>query len=129
EVESAAQAATALRPLAGDLAYVLMAIGLIGSGMLAVPVLTTSVAYAVSETFGWPWGLSRKPKQAVRFYLVISGATIAALVVSLSGINPMAALVWAAIINGLLAPPLLFVAMLVSNNRSIMGKQVNSLPV
>ena len=125
DLNTAADAAIALRPLAGNTAYILMAMGLIGTGFLAVPILTTSGAYAVCETFGWKWGLNRKLRGAKHFYLVIGASTIAALVINYAGINPIDALFWTAVINGLLAPPLLVIIMLVSNNAAVMGERVN----
>jgi NRAMP (natural resistance-associated macrophage protein)-like metal ion transporter len=125
EIQSAAEAAEALRPLAGDAATVLLALGLIGSGLLAIPVLTGSAAYAVCEGFRWPQGLDRKPGQAKGFYTVIVLATLAGTLLNFGGINPIDALFWTAVLNGFLAPPLLVVLMLVSNNRAVMGDRVN----
>jgi len=124
-IQSATDAAEALRPLAGDAAGILLAIGLIGSGFLAVPVLTSSAAYAVAETFGWKAGLDQKPNQAKPFYAVIVAVTLIGLLVNFIGINPIDALFWTAVINGFLAPPLLIIIMLISNNKEIMGKRVN----
>ncbi len=121
EIESAAQAAEALRPIAGDLAFALFAIGIIGTGMLAVPVLAGSAAYAVSEAFGWVEGLDRKPREAKAFYGVIALATLGGVALNFIGIDPMKALYWAAVVNGLLAPPLMFVTMLIASNRVAMG--------
>ena len=121
EIESAAQAAQALRPIAGDLAFALFAIGIIGTGMLAVPVLAGSAAYAVSEAFGWVEGLDRKPREAKAFYGVIALATLGGVALNFIGIDPMKALYWAAVVNGLLAPPLMFVTMLIASNPVAMG--------
>lgn len=129
DIDTAAQAAEALRPLAGEGAYLLMALGLIGSGLLAVPILTTSGAYAVCETFGWKWGLDKKLGGAKHFYLVIGASTVASLFIDYLGINPMDALLWTAVINGFLAPPLLVIIMLIANNPAVMGKRVNGLGV
>lgn len=126
EVGSAAEAAEGLRPLAGDAATALMALGLIGSGCLAVPVLTASAAFAVCEAFGWKCGLNHKPARAPRFYAIIAASTLLGLLLNLTGIDPMQALVWTAVLNGLLAPPLLVVVMLVANNKEVMGERVNS---
>ena len=126
EIESAAQAAEALRPLAGDLAFALFALGIIGTGMLAVPILAGSAAYAVSETFGWTEGLDRRPREAKAFYGVIALATAGGVALNLSGIDPMKALYWAAVVNGLLAPPLMVVTMLIARNPSVMGDLVIS---
>jgi NRAMP (natural resistance-associated macrophage protein)-like metal ion transporter len=125
DIQSAADAAQALRPLAGNAASVLFAIGIIGSGLLGVPVLTGSSAYAVSETFGWKCSLDEKPRHARRFYTVIAVSTLVGLLVNFVGVSPIAALFWTAVINGVVAPPLLVVVMLVSNNKSILGARVN----
>ena len=126
EIESAAQAAEALRPIAGDLAFALFAVGIIGTGLLAVPVLAGSAAYAVSETFGWTEGLNRKPKEAKAFYGVIVLATAGGIALNFIGVDPMKALYWAAVVNGLLAPPLMVVTMLIATNSRVMGKLVLS---
>jgi NRAMP (natural resistance-associated macrophage protein)-like metal ion transporter len=125
-IGTATDAAAALRPLAGEGATVLMALGLIGTGLLAVPILTGSAAYAVCETFGWRCSLDAKPARAKEFYLVVAASTIAGLSMHLFGINEMQALFWTAVINGFLAPPLLVVIMFISNNKAIMGHRVNS---
>src|SRR5207244_1005467 len=104
---SAADAAQALRPLAGDAAEIMLAIGLIGTGVLAVPILTGSAAYAVAEAMGWKYGLDRKPTRAREFYGVIVLATVIGMALNFLGINPIHALFYTAVINGLLAPPLL----------------------
>ncbi|MBL0924633.1 MAG: divalent metal cation transporter [Sphingomonadaceae bacterium] len=121
-VESSAQAAEALRPIAGDLAFTLFAIGIIGTGMLAVPILAGSAAYAVSESFGWVEGLDRKPREAKAFYATIAIATIAGLTLNYVGVDPIKALYWAAVVNGILAAPLMVVMMLIATNRAAMGK-------
>lgn len=126
EIESAAQAAEALRPIAGNLAFALFAAGIIGTGLLAVPVLAGSAAYAVSETFGWTEGLNRKPKEAKAFYGVIVLATAGGIALNFIGIDPMKALYWAAVVNGLLAPPLMVVTMLIASNPKVMGNLVLS---
>jgi NRAMP (natural resistance-associated macrophage protein)-like metal ion transporter len=126
DINSAADAAQALRPLAGNAAEVLFALGLIGTGALAVPILTGSAAYAVAEAMGWKYGLDRKPKRAKEFYAVIVGATVIGMALNFLGINPIDALFIAAVINGLLAPPLLVLIMLISNRRDIMGTRVNN---
>ncbi|WP_374285050.1 NRAMP family divalent metal transporter [Novosphingobium sp.] len=122
DIASAAQAAEALRPIAGDLAFALFAIGIIGTGLLAVPILAGSAAYAVSETFGWVEGLDRKPREAKAFYAVIALATAGGIALNFIGIDPMKALYWAAVVNGLLAPPLMVVTMLIARNRAVMGE-------
>ncbi len=125
EVNSAADAALALRPIAGEAAFLLMALALIGSGMLAVPILTASGAYAVAEMFGWKCGLDEKPGRAKEFYIVIAASTIVALGIDYIGIDPMKALFWVAVINGFLAPPLLVIVMLIANNRKVMKSRTN----
>ncbi|MEN9683891.1 MAG: hypothetical protein RIQ99_534 [Pseudomonadota bacterium] len=121
EITSAAQAAEALRPIAGEFAFGLFALGIIGTGLLAVPILAGSAAYAVSETFGWVEGLNRKPREAKAFYGAITAATLGGIALNFIGIDPMRALYWAAVVNGLLAPPLMVVTMLIARNRKVMG--------
>lgn len=121
DIESAAQAAEALRPIAGDFAFALFATGIIGTGLLAVPILAGSAAYAVSEAFGWVEGLDRKPREAKAFYGVIALATMGGVALNFIGIDPMKALYWSAVVNGLLAPPLMVVTMLIASNRAVMG--------
>ena len=125
-IDTAAQAAVALRPLAGNAAGALLAIGLVGAGLLAVPILTGSAAYAIGEAFGWRHSLAAKPRQALPFYGVIVASTAVGLLINFIGIKPFDALVWTAILNGLLAPPLLFLIMRISNDRKIMGQRVNN---
>jgi len=125
DVMSATEAAQALRPLAGDLSVLLFAIGLIGSGVLAVPVLTGSAAYGVSEAFGWRSGLSRSPSKAPGFYAVIVAATLVGMAINFLGINPITALVLCAVLNGIVAGPLIVLVMLVSNDRRAMGERTN----
>jgi NRAMP (natural resistance-associated macrophage protein)-like metal ion transporter len=125
-IESATDAAQALRPLAGDLSAVLLAVGLIGTGTLAIPVLSASAAYALSEAFGWEYGLNKNPGRARQFYAVIAVATVVGVGINYLGINPIDALFFTAVINGFVAPPLLVVIMLVSNDRKIMGDRTNN---
>ena len=127
QVETARQAAEALRPLAGDGAYLLFAIGLIGTGLLAVPVLAGSASFAIAELFGWRSGLDLTPRRGRRFYLVLAGAIVAGVMLNLGGTNPIRMLFLSAVLNGLLAPPLLVLVMLVGNNKTIMGTSVNGL--
>jgi NRAMP (natural resistance-associated macrophage protein)-like metal ion transporter len=124
-IVSATDAAQALRPLAGDASALLLALGLIGAGVLAVPVLTGSAAYAMSEAFGWRSGLDRKVTRAPQFYLVIVAATFVGMAINFLGINPIAALVLSAVLNGLIAAPLLVLVMLVSNDRAALGARTN----
>lgn len=125
QITSAADAAQALRPIAGDAATVLFAVGIIGAGCLAVPVLTASSAYAVAEALGWRRGLDARPRHARRFYAVIAASTLVGIAINFAGIDPISALFWTAVINGVLAPPLLVLVMLVSGDRRIMGCRVN----
>lgn len=122
DIDSAAQAAEALRPIAGDFAFALFAIGIIGTGLLALPVLAGSAAYAISEAFGWVEGLDRKPREAKAFYGAIAAAVLGGLALNFAAIDPMKALYWAAVVNGLLAPPLMVVTMLIARSRKVMGK-------
>jgi len=124
-IQSATEAAQALEPLAGNAASILLAFGLIGSGLLAVPILTGSSAYAVTGALGGRHGLDQKWQRAKLFYGVIIVSTLVAVLINFIGINPIRALFLAAVINGFLAPPLLVVIMLVANNRQIMGDRVN----
>ena len=125
-IGSATDAAQALRPIAGDAAAALLAVGLIGAGVLAVPVLAGSAAYGVSEAFGWKMGLDQKLMRAPQFYAVIAAAIGVGVAINFLGINPIDALVITAVINGLLAAPLLVLVMLISNNRRVMGERTNS---
>jgi NRAMP (natural resistance-associated macrophage protein)-like metal ion transporter len=123
-IQTATEAAEALRPLSSG-ATLLFALGLIGCGFLAVPVLTGSSAYAIGEAFGWNCGLSEKFRTAPRFYGIIIASTLVGMLINFLKIAPVTALFWTAVINGVLAPPLLVMIMLVSNNKKVMGKRVN----
>ena len=125
DITTATQAAMALRPFAGDAACLLFALGIIGSGFLAVPILTTSGAYALSQIYGWNHGLDHKWNQAKEFYAVIALSTVFGMIIPLTGINPIGALYWVAVINGVLAAPLLLVIMLIANNKRVMGGHTN----
>lgn len=120
EVETAAQAAEVLRPLAGRAAAALFAAGIIGTGLLAIPVLAGSVAYAAAELFGWREGLSRTFRQAPQFYGVIALATALGVLMVFAGVPEIRALYWAAILNGLVAPPLLVLVMVSAHDRRVM---------
>lgn len=122
EVDSAAQAAEALRPIAGSFAFAVFALGIVGTGLLAVPVLAGSAAYAVGEARGWPVGLARKPLQAKAFYGAIAVATLLGAVSNMLSLNPMTALVWVAVINGALAVPVMVLLMMMARSRRIMGE-------
>jgi len=125
EITSATDAAQALKPVAGEWASVLFAVGMIGAGFLAVPVLSGSSAYAIAETFGWKYGLDTKPWEAKQFYAVIALSTLVGIGIDFIGLNPIRALFWTAVINGLLSPPLLVLIMLASNNKKVMGGRTN----
>lgn len=122
-VRGAADAAEALRPIAGDFAGLLFAGGMIGAGLLATPILSGSAAYAVSETFGWNSGLQERWDRAKPFYGVIILATIAGMAINFLGIDPINALFYNAVLNGIIAPPLLVLVMLVARDRKVMGDQ------
>ncbi|HET8843345.1 MAG TPA: divalent metal cation transporter, partial [Ktedonobacteraceae bacterium] len=125
DVQTATDLAQALRPLAGNFATILLAVGLVGSGCLAVPVLAGSAAYAISEAFGWKYGLEKRPGRAKQFYTIIVVAMLVGAGMNFVGINPITALFWSAVINGVLAPPLLVLLMLIGNNPKVMGKRTN----
>ena len=120
DIETSAQAAEALRPIAGDLAFALFAVGIIGTGMLAVPVLAGSAAYAVTEMLGLKGSLAAKPNKARFFYSVIVVTTLLGVGLQFVGIDPAKALYWAAVVNGVLAAPLMAVMMLIARNRKAM---------
>jgi len=126
DIQTAQEAAEALRPLAGDTAYLLFALGLIGTGLLAIPVLAGSASFAVAELFGWRSGLDLSPRRGRRFYLVLAGAIVISMILDVFATNPIRMLFWSAVLNGILAPPLLLLVMLVGNNRHIMGEHTNS---
>jgi NRAMP (natural resistance-associated macrophage protein)-like metal ion transporter len=121
-IETSAQAAEALKPIAGEFAFVLFAVGIIGTGLLAVPVLAGSAAYAVGEACKWPTGLSRKPKQAAAFYSTLAAATALGMAITLTALNPIKALYWSAVINGIIAVPVMLVMMLMTSQTRVMGK-------
>ncbi|MFL6605407.1 MAG: NRAMP family divalent metal transporter [Steroidobacteraceae bacterium] len=122
EVSSAAQAAEALRPLAGNFAAALFSVGIIGTGLLSIPVLAGSAAYAVGEARGWPVGLARKPQKAKAFYAAIAVATLLGAAANVFKLNPVKALVWAALLNGMVAVPVMALLMLLSTSTVVMGK-------
>ena len=122
DVQTAAQAAQALRPLAGDLAFALFACGIIATGLLAVPVLASSAAYAVAEAFGWPEGLERHWSEAKEFYAIIAIATVVGTGLDFTPIDPMKALYWSAIVNGVVAVPIMVAMMLLAGNHRVMGQ-------
>jgi NRAMP (natural resistance-associated macrophage protein)-like metal ion transporter len=122
DIATSAQAAEALRPIAGEFAFALFALGIIGTGLLAVPVLAGSAAYAVSEVFGWAESLDAKPNDARAFYATIAAATLLGAALNFVGMDPVRALYWAAVVNGVLAAPLMAVMMLIVRNPKVMGR-------
>lgn len=125
DINSAAQAAQALRPLAGHTAGVLFTLGVIGVGFLAVPVMTTGAAYDLCQSIGWKNGLYRKPAEAKKFYAAIVGFTTIGIGLNFVGMNPIKALVLAGVVQGFSTPPLMLLIMRITNNSAIMGTQVN----
>lgn len=125
DISSAEQAATALRPVAGESAYMLFALGIIGTGMLSVPVLAGAASYAISESFKWKFGLYRKLKEAHAFYGVIIISMLAGLGINFIGLNPIKVLLYSGVANGLIAPIILVMIVLISSNKKIMGANVN----
>ncbi|MGG6896161.1 NRAMP family divalent metal transporter [Rhizobium sp. BR 315] len=121
-IESSAQAADALRPIAGNFAFVVFAIGILGTGLLAVPVLAGSSAYAIAEAWRRPVGLSRKPKHAKAFYATLVIACVLGMGILFTPVNPIQALYWSAVINGVVAVPVMTVAMLMTAKSQIMGE-------
>ena len=124
-ITTAAQAAEALRPIAGERTYLLFALGIIGTGMLAVPILAGSASYAISESFGWKFGLYRKLREANAFYGVIIISTAIGLAINFLGLDPIKALIYSAVANGLIAPVILVLIVLLSCNAKIMGRWTN----
>jgi NRAMP (natural resistance-associated macrophage protein)-like metal ion transporter len=121
DIATSAQAAEALRPLAGDAAFLLFSLGIIGTGMLAVPVLAGSAAYAVAETFEWKSGLDLKLLEAREFYAIIAFATLGGVLLDFTPIDPIKALFWSAVINGVIAVPIMVVMMLLADDPKVMG--------
>jgi Mn2+/Fe2+ NRAMP family transporter len=128
-IDSAAQAASALQPLAGDFAFLLFALGIVGVGLIGVPVLAGSAGYAMCEAMGWKWGLERTARDARGVYGVIVVSVLAGLAIQYSPVSPMRALYWSAVINGLVAVPLLAVVTLLASRRSVMGAFTAGKPI
>lgn len=126
EISTAAQAADALRPLAGRAAAWLFAAGVVGVGFLSVPIMTTGAAYDLCQVVGWKHGLHARPRDAKAFYAAIAGFTLIGTLLNFVGINPMKALVWAGIVQGFSTPPLMLLLMLLTGSREVMGDRVNS---
>ncbi|MGA2318983.1 MAG: divalent metal cation transporter [Thermodesulfobacteriota bacterium] len=125
QIDTVEQAAKALKPLAGNFAYLLFALGVIGTGLLAIPVLSGSLSYIVTETFGWKEGLDKKFDKAKAFYVIIAISLIVGLSLNYIGLSPIKALIYSAILYGLTAPVLIAIILHISNNKKIMGKNTN----
>jgi Mn2+/Fe2+ NRAMP family transporter len=121
-INSATQAADALRPLAGDFTFLLFALGIIGTGMLAIPVLAGSAAYGVAEAFGWHASLEAKAPDAVGFYAIIGAATVIGFGLGFTGIDALHMLVWSAVLNGIVAVPIMTMMMVIVSNSKLMGR-------
>jgi NRAMP (natural resistance-associated macrophage protein)-like metal ion transporter len=128
KIDTARQAAEALRPLAGNAAYLLFTLGLIGTGMLGVPVLAGSCAYAIAEAAAWRGSLEKKPRGARRFYAVLGLAMLIGLVINFARLDAVKMLFWTAVVNGVLAPPLILLVLLLTADRKVMGARVSSIP-
>ncbi|MFW0758749.1 NRAMP family divalent metal transporter [Pseudomonas sp. H11T01] len=126
EIQTAEQAANALRPIAGELAFWLFSGGIIGTGMLAIPVLAGSAAYAVAGTFRWRNSLEAKPESNKAFYSIITAATLLGVLICFAPIDPIKALIWSAVVNGVIAVPIMFIMMLMASHKEIMGTFVIS---
>jgi NRAMP (natural resistance-associated macrophage protein)-like metal ion transporter len=124
DIQTSSQAAEALKPIAGPLAFAIFALGIVGTGLLAVPVLAGSAAYALCESRQWPSGLARKPLQAKAFYATIVVATLSGIAITFSPLDPIKALFWSAVINGVVSVPVMAMMMLITSNKKIMGKFV-----
>jgi NRAMP (natural resistance-associated macrophage protein)-like metal ion transporter len=127
DIQTAAQAAAALRPLAGPASALLFTLGIVGTGMLGVPVLAGSAAYAVTEASGWRHGMDEKLWTAPQFYAVIAVSTVVGALLNYARIDAMRMLFWSAVLNGLLAPPLIIIILVVCNNRAVMGRHRNGV--
>ena len=125
QINTVEQAAQALQPLAGNAAYLLFAVGVIGTGLLAIPVLSGSLSYIITETFGWQQGLDKKFSEARAFYSIIAVSLLLGLLMNYMGISPIKALIWSAILYGLTAPVLIAIILHIANNKKIMGKYTN----
>ena len=124
DIQSSAQAAEALKPIAGAFAEVIFALGIVGTGLLAIPVLAGATAYAVGEGRRWPVGLARKPKEAVAFYAVLALSAAIGIALNFTAINPISALYWSAVINGVLAVPVMVLLMFMARRKDVMGRFV-----
>ena len=129
DIQTSSQAAEALRPVAGNFAFAIFALGIIGTGLLAVPVLAGSAAYALGEARKWPVGLARKPKRAKAFYGTVVAATMVGSLASFLGLDPIKALIWSAVINGIVAVPIMVMMMFMVSNKNIMGNFIIGGPL
>lgn len=129
DIQSSAQAAEALKPIAGPFAELIFALGIIGTGLLAVPVLAGSTAYAIGEGRRWKVGLSRKPKEAIAFYAVLSLSGLCGIGLNFTPIDPIKALYWSAVVNGVLAAPVMVILMVLVRRPKVMGKLVVTGPL
>ena len=122
DIETSSQAAQALRPIAGEFAFAIFALGIIGTGLLALPVLAGSAAYAVGEAMHWRVGLSQRPGRAPAFYGTIAAATFVGAALNFTALDPIKALFWSAVINGVAAVPIMAMIMLMGSRRAVMGE-------
>jgi Mn2+/Fe2+ NRAMP family transporter len=129
DIQTSAQAAEALRPIAGVFTFALFAAGVIGIGLLSVPVLAGSAAYALGEALGWPTGLSRLPRDAKAFYSTIAAATLIGILINFLDIDPIKALFWSAVLNGIVAVPLMAVIMVMAMQPKVMGPFILPRPL
>jgi hypothetical protein len=129
DIQTSSQAADALRPIAGRFAFTVFALGIIGTGMLALPVLAGSAAYALGETVQWRVGLAQRPGRAPAFYVTIAAATLVGAALNFTPLDPVKALIWSAIINGVAAVPIMAMIMLMASRESVMGKFVLTKPL
>lgn len=124
DIDTSAQAAMALRPLAGDFAFLLFSAGIIGTGLLAVPVLAGSAAYAMAGAFQWQKGLEKRASEAKKFYGIIAVSTLVGILLGFTAIDPIRALYWSAVINGVISVPIMVVMMIMAGRKAIMGRFV-----
>ena len=129
DIQTSAQAAEALRPIAGTFAEAIFALGIVGTGLLAIPVLAGATAYAVGEGRKWPVGLARKPKEAVAFYSVLALSAGIGIALNFTSINPISALYWSAVVNGVLAIPVMVLLMIMARRKEVMGRFVIDGPL
>jgi Mn2+/Fe2+ NRAMP family transporter len=125
QIDTVEQAALALKPLAGNMTYLLFAIGVIGTGLIAIPVLSGSLSYIFTETFGWEQGLDKKFHEAKGFYVIIAISLLVGLSLNYVGLSPIQALIYTAILYGITAPVLIGIILHISNNKTVMGKFTN----